>query len=126
MNALAIPFPHVSPQELAAVIADRIEAHSRAMGALIVLLDALDGDPDLEPSLGAPEAKVNLPWGTVVMVRTQDGDQSMWSDGDNSSPADDAETVNEDGDELASGELSCPIPGGSDLTVDSLHSEGGK
>ena len=79
MNALAIPFPLVSPQELAAVIADRIEAHARAMDALIVLLDALDGDPDLEPSLGAPEAKVDLPWGTVFMVRTQDGDQSMWA-----------------------------------------------
>ncbi|MVS99271.1 hypothetical protein [Devosia marina] len=126
MNALAIPFPLVSPQELAAVIADRIEAHARAMDALIVLLDALDGDPDLEPSLGAPEAKVDLPWGTVFMVRTQDGDQSMWADGVNDAPTDDAEAVNEDGDELASGELSCPIPGGSDLTMDSLHSEGGK
>lgn len=114
MNALAITFPHVSPQELAAVIADRIEAHARAMDALIVLLDALDGDPDLEPSLGAPEAKVDLPWGTVFMVRTPDGDQSMWSDGDNSAPAEDAEAVNEDGDELASGELSDPIPGGSE------------
>lgn len=117
MNALSIHFPHVSPQELAAVVADRIEAHARAMDALIVLLDALNGDPDLEPSLGAPEAKVNLPWGTVFMVRTPDGDQSMWADGENDAPTDDAEAVNEDGDELASGELSDPIPGGSELVV---------
>lgn len=125
MNAPFVSLPHVSPQELAKAIADRIDAHFQALDALIALLDALEGDPDVEPILGAPERHPTPCYWGVGSSSSVQGDQSMWADGNNSSPTDDAEAVNEDGDELSPGELSGPIPGGSDFGVDSLQQPAG-
>jgi hypothetical protein len=46
----------------------------------LLLLDAIDGDPDLEPSLGAPE--VDLP-DVIGFVpnRSRATSQERWSDG---------------------------------------------
>ena len=43
-------------------MARRIERHHAAAEALIASLDAMDGDPDLEPSLGAPESTPQTHW----------------------------------------------------------------
>ena len=44
----------------------------------IAILDALDGDSDLEPSLGAPEALVPPPGWGLIDTRA---DQTCWADG---------------------------------------------
>lgn len=117
MNALLFGLPGFSSRVAAAAIEARIESHLQALDALIALLDALEGDPDLEPTLGAPERHPRpCYWGVGYSTSVQ-GDQTMWADGDNSAPADDAEAVNEDGDELAEGETSDPIPGGSEVRL---------
>lgn len=87
---------------------DRIETLAEAalelgrhetVGALIDLLDALDGDPDLEPDLGAPELRPGDLVGHQIL------DEARWR-----TPANDRE---EDGDELEP-ELgwSLHVPGG--------------
>ena len=58
-------------RELRRRIADRIEAD-------LALLDALDGDPDAEPSLGAPEPIIPVGYGHVRCAAT---DQAHWADG---------------------------------------------
>ena len=58
-------------RELRRRIADRIEAD-------LALLDALDGDPDSEPSLGAPEPIIPVGYGQVRCPAT---DQANWADG---------------------------------------------
>ena len=63
-------------------IEQRIERHLDAAASLIAGLDARDGDPDLEPSLGAPE------WGHGG---------SNWESSDRALPMDDREN---DGDDL--------------------------
>lgn len=125
MNAPFVSLPSVSPREFAKAIADRIEAHMQALDALIALLDALEGDPEIEPTLGAPERHPTPCYWGVGSISSVQGDQSMWADGGNSAPTDDAEAVNEDGDELSPGELSGPIPGGSDFGAASLQQPAG-
>jgi len=51
LRPLACP-PGIDPDEWRDVIAARIGQLHDAMQALIAALDAMDGDPDLEPSLG--------------------------------------------------------------------------
>ncbi|MGU3665050.1 hypothetical protein ACLBX9_12790 [Methylobacterium sp. A49B] len=58
-------------RELRRRIADRIEAD-------LALLDALDGDPDSEPSLGAPEPVIGSGFGLGPRVLT---DQERWAEG---------------------------------------------
>ena len=60
-----------------ATMRERVEA---AIESLLQLLDAVDGDADLEPSLGAPEAR--LPDG-LAYVGSWIGatTQEHWSDG---------------------------------------------
>jgi hypothetical protein len=47
---------------------------------LIALLDAIDGDPDLEPSLAAPESHPSA-HGAILPCRDNDGAQITWSAG---------------------------------------------
>lgn len=75
----------VEPHEWREAVARRIAELSDQMTALLEVLDVMDGDPDFEPTLGAPEAKVG---GYVPGVASsQQGDQTHWSQG-----------VNEDGE----------------------------
>lgn len=107
--------------DIRAAVVGRLDAHADAMQALLSLLDMMDGDPDFEPTLGAPECKVALPWG-CGFVQTSDGDQTLWAEGSTHPGADDAETVNEDGGDILDGpELSEPIRGGSEIGVDALE-----
>ncbi|HEV7436475.1 MAG TPA: hypothetical protein VGO22_16635, partial [Pseudorhizobium sp.] len=72
----------------------------------------------LEPTLGAPEARVNPPWG-CGFAYSPEGSQLHWADGDCASAFDDAEEPNEDGgDILDEPEWSEPIPGGSEIGAD--------
>lgn len=48
----------------------------------IALLDTMDGDPDIEPSLGAPETFVALPF-WPGFARSSEGSQAHWADGGN-------------------------------------------
>ena len=59
-------------RELRRRIADRIEAD-------LALLDALDGDPDAEPSLGAPEPIITGGFG--YGDRCRHSDQAYWAGG---------------------------------------------
>ena len=81
-------------RELRRRIADRIEAD-------LALLDALDGDPDVEPSLGAPEPIITSGWGRD---RCQHSDQAHWAAGGTDEREDDAgdnrEEENEHGGDI--------------------------
>jgi hypothetical protein len=50
--AVAIPLPKRLPKDVRSAIEAAIEQHQAAMTGLIALLDAFDGDTDLEPALG--------------------------------------------------------------------------
>lgn len=52
----------------------------RAIESLLALLDTIDGDPDLEPSLGAPEVSLPDVIG-FVPSRFRSTSQEHWSDG---------------------------------------------
>lgn len=96
--------PHIAAEharERAALHALR-DAISARIAADLVILDALDGDPDLEPSLGAPTSYVYgslaRQYGGYVYAP---GDQTIWAAGSTGDGEDDAgenpEETNEDG-----------------------------
>lgn len=117
----AINVEGVTGTDIRAAVVARLDAHADAMEVLLALLDMLDGDPDLEPMLGAPECKVSLPWGQGF-AQSDDGDQTLWAQGWADPSADDAEAVNEDGGDILDGpELSEPIRGGSEIGAHALE-----
>jgi hypothetical protein len=65
--AVAIPLPKRLPKDVRPAIEAAIEQHQAAMTGLIALLDAFDGDTDLEPSLGAQDPA----WGST--------NQELWA-----------------------------------------------
>lgn len=66
----------------------RLEA---AVEAAIAALDAFDGDPDLEPSLGSPEPGYGRRRRTKGTL-----DQRLWSAGDRGEAGEEREEVSED------------------------------
>ncbi|MGC4024412.1 MAG: hypothetical protein QM744_04205 [Mesorhizobium sp.] len=72
--------------------------------ALIALLDEIDGDCDVESTLGAPERSPEPHRGKRGPVygkeaRDNEGDQTNWADGANAAFEDDCETDNEDNED---------------------------
>lgn len=75
-NPDAHPISGVSAQ-VEPKLRQRVE---QAIEALLLLLDVIDGDPDLEPSLGAPEAALpnSLRYVGTILVGTS---QERWAAG---------------------------------------------
>lgn len=65
------------PTEFPATLRQRVE---QAIESLLALLDTLDGNPDLEPSLGAPEVWLPDVIG-FVPNRFYSTSQECWCDG---------------------------------------------
>ena len=84
----------VEPVEWRKALLARIEDQAAVLSALVDALDAMDGDADAEPWLGAPEApNGSAPWGAE---RTEQGSQLHWANGDSS----DVEEENEHGGDV--------------------------
>ena len=74
--------PGVDPVDWRNAIAKRIERHRDAEQALIEALDAVEVDPDLEPSLGAPEIPpTRTVRGGFYGWHTEQGSQEHWAAG---------------------------------------------
>ena len=98
-EALPPELANLNPAELRAAISARIEAHADAMNVLLVLLDFMDGDPDLEPMLGSPEVAAPVPF-WLSDARSDEGSQIHWADGCNSVASDDSEVLNQGGGDI--------------------------
>lgn len=98
-------------RELRRRIAERIEAD-------IALLDALDGDSDAEPSLGAPEPIIPVGYGQVRCPAT---DQANWADGGNDDREQDAGDDREEEDEHGGDILDEPHDPQPDDVLPSMH-----
>ena len=72
--------PGLDPVRWRKALAKRIERHQAAADALIAALDAMDGDADLEPSLGAPEIILPSGWGFGCLI-DRNCSQVHWADG---------------------------------------------
>ena len=74
-------------------MAARVDELLASAEALLAALDHMDGDPDLEPVLGAAE---NHPRPSWWYVRDEDGSQVDWAHGNR----DDREDTDEDGGDI--------------------------
>ena len=68
----------VDPHRWRAVLAGRAEWHMTVADRLVAALDRMDGDPDLEPSLAAPETPMPPSWGHGHMPGAS---QERWAAG---------------------------------------------
>ena len=82
---------HSTPAPRAKETAALRRRMERAVEALLAALDAMDGDPDLEPALGSPEVGHGRRRRTAGTL-----DQRRWSSGDLAAAADEREDVSED------------------------------
>jgi hypothetical protein len=72
--------PGVDPRRWRQALAARIEWQLACVDRLIAALDAMDADPDCEPSLAAPEIHPSA-GGAILPRRDGDGAQIAWSAG---------------------------------------------
>ena len=72
--------PGVDPRRWRQALTAHIEWHMTVLDRLLAALDSMDGDPDLEPSLAAPEIHPGA-HGVIVPTRDTDGAQFAWSAG---------------------------------------------
>jgi hypothetical protein len=89
----------------------RIERHLALVTALLAVIDVVDGDPDQEPNLGAPEGRLSVPhyWGGTFQAPLFDSaspidSQMDWARGSTDdgeeNVEDEGEAVNEDGGDV--------------------------
>ena len=90
LRGAAAPGRLLTTEELIALLGSRENIEATVEG-LIAVLDEDEGDSDLEPTLGSPEAWPYLPAGTI--------DQSFWAQGSTAAALDEAEAENEHGEE---------------------------
>ncbi|WP_375450598.1 hypothetical protein [uncultured Devosia sp.] len=84
----------MDPREWRQALSERIERQAAVLSALIEALDVMEGDADLEPCLGAPEAQTGRGfWGAE---RTEEGSQLYWAEGSDA----DVEEENEHGGDV--------------------------
>ena len=90
LRGAAAPGRLLTTKELIALLGSRENIEATVEG-LIAVLDKDDGDLDLEPMLGSPEAGPHMPAGTI--------DQSLWAQGSTAAGLDEAEDENEPSEE---------------------------